>query len=328
MTRKIKWGILGLGNIATQFASDLRLVKEAELYAVASRSKDRGIAFAEKFGAQLVFKSYEDLVSSDVDVVYIATPHSCHYEHTLLCLEAKKPVLVEKPFAINSKQAKHMAATAKTNGVFLMEAFWTKFLPQYRKVIELLNAGAIGHVTWMQGDFGFKAADPVPARLWDPLLGGGALLDIGIYPLFMAQSLFGKPEDIQVSITPFPSGTDQQCGVMLRHKNNVLSMLSSTFAADTPIEFTIAGTKGVIRLSTRFYDATSRVMLTTPESGTTEIEVYREDGMGYQFEAQHVTDCLIKNLTESPVHTLQDSLDLMETLDLIRAKAGIRYVAD
>lgn len=328
MTEKVRWGILGCGKIAAKFASDLRLVKDAMLVAVASRDGEKAAEFGRTYGAQLVFDNYEALVSSAIDVVYVATPHSFHHAHTMLCLNARKSVLCEKPFAMNRMQAQEMFQTAKSNGVFVMEAFWSKFLPQYRKVIELINGGAIGRISFIQADFGFRAPEPVPARLWDPLLGGGSILDIGIYPVFLAQSLLGKPEEVKASVTLYPSGVDQQCVIAMKHKSGALSSLSSTFSVDTPVQAVIAGTEGRIELRNRFHNATAQVFLAKDRDSLQEVEVYREDGYGYQFEAQHVTDCLVNKLTESPVHTYQDTLDLMETLDRIRAACGISYPED
>lgn len=328
MADKIKWGILGCGKIAAKFAGDLRMVKDAVLTAVAARDHDRALEFAKTFGAERAFDNYEALASSDVDVIYIATPHTFHYPHTLLCLSHKKAVLCEKPFAMNIRQARHMIETARKQDVFVMEAFWTKFLPQYKKVIELINEGAIGSISWVQADFGFRAPDPVPARLWDPLLGGGALLDIGIYPVFLAQSLLGTPEDISATVTRYPSGVDQQAVVAFRHKGGALSALSCSLSSDTPVHAVIAGTEGRIELHDRFHNATSRVFLSKNREALREVEVYREDGYGYQFEAQHVTDCLMRNLKESPVLLHQDTLDLIETLDRIREVALISYPDD
>ncbi|HMG93829.1 MAG TPA: Gfo/Idh/MocA family oxidoreductase, partial [Chryseolinea sp.] len=194
--QKIRWGILGCGKIARKFAADLKLVKDAALVAVASRDEQRAKEFSEAYNAQIAFNSYEALVSSDkIDAIYIATPHGFHHEHALICLNHKKAVLCEKALALNSWQVKEMIETSKTNKVFLMEAFWTKFLPQYQAVNDLINQGAIGKLKLIQADFGFLAETPTPQRLYDPKLGGGALLDIGIYPVFLALSLLGRPDD-------------------------------------------------------------------------------------------------------------------------------------
>lgn len=329
MAEKIRWGILGCGNIAKKFAADLPRVREAELVAVASRDEQRAKDFAEQFGASQFYTDYEDLVRSSVDVIYIATPHGFHYEHVMLCLKYRKAVLCEKAFAINYRQASEMINYAREHNIFIMEAFWSKFLPQYKKVIELLDGGVIGDIRWFQADFGFKAADPMPQRLYDPLLGGGALLDIGIYPVFFAQSLFGKPLQISASMTPYPSGVDEQICMSLVHPQNIISSLTGTFAVETPVQAVISGTLGRIEIRNRFHNPASTIWLVLGKDGKPEEqEVYREDGSGYQFEAQHVTDCLLRGVTESPVMTHQDTLDLMETLDAIRKACGIHYDAD
>jgi predicted dehydrogenase len=327
--RNIRWGILGGGKIANKFANDLKLVEGATLTAIASRDKVRGSEFANKFSIPTVFDSYEAMVASnDVDVIYVATPHGLHHEHTLLCLNHGKAVLCEKAFALNARHAREMIEVARAKKVFLMEAFWTKFLPQYQKVQEIIAAGTLGDLRWVQADFGFKAPDPPAQRLYDPALGGGSLLDVGIYPVFLALSLLGKPKGIQASIVPYDTGVDEQCAVTFTYPNNVVAVLSASFAVDTPVEAVIAGTKARIQWRNRFHNAIGKIELVDENNNAMPIEVYRESGYGYQFEARHVSDCLRKGLTESPVMSHQDTLDLMETLDRIRAVAGIRYSVD
>ncbi|HZI23732.1 MAG TPA: Gfo/Idh/MocA family oxidoreductase, partial [Chryseolinea sp.] len=217
MSRKIRWGILGCGNIANKFADDLRWVDDAELMAVASRDQAKAIEFSKRHNSKLSFGSYEDLVASpEVDVVYVATPHGLHREHALLCIQHKKAVLCEKAFALNSFDANVMIDAAKKNQVFIMEAFWTKFIPQFQKVVSLIQSGAIGEIKLIQADFGFKASTPPAPRLYEPHLGGGALLDIGIYPVFLAISLLGRPVDIFATMKPFPTGVDQQIAIVLK----------------------------------------------------------------------------------------------------------------
>jgi predicted dehydrogenase len=328
MSKKIRWGILGCGKIANKLAADLKLVADAELVAVGGRDEARASAFAGTFGVQFVFNSYESLVASPaVDVIYVATPHGFHYEHVMLCLKHKKAVLCEKAFALNTRQLKEMIHYARQQKVFLMEAFWTKFLPQYQEVMRMISAGTIGDIKLIQADFGFKAPEPKAQRLYDPLLGGGSLLDIGIYPVFIAQAILGKPVAIQAMITPFDTGVDEQCVVTMKFANGALAVLSSTFAADTPVEAMIAGTNGRIHMRTRFHNPTGVIELVNKDE-VKEIEVVREDGFGYQFEARHVGECLRQGLTESPVMRHDDSLLLMNTLDRIREVAGITYAAD
>lgn len=328
MSETVRWGILGCGKIAKKFAADLRLVKEASLVAVGSLDEARGKEFAELYGVPNVYNTYEDLVASKVDVIYVATPHGFHHKNVMLCLSHNKAVLCEKAFALNSWQAREMVDEARARKVFLMEAFWSKFLPQYKKVIELINQGVLGDIRWLQADFGFKAPEPHAQRLWDPLLGGGALLDIGIYPVFLAQSLLGKPNNISAVMTPYPSGVDEQCSITMTHPGGAISSLSCSFAVDTPIQAVISGTEGRIELHNRFHNAAAQLYLALGKEELKEQSVYREDGNGYQFEAQHVTDCMLKGMTESEVMTHQDTLDLMETLDAIRKVCGIRYDVD
>lgn len=326
---KIRWGILGCGRIAIKFADDLKLVKDAELVAVAARDDARATAFGGKYGAQFIFNNYEDLAKSPaVDVIYIATPHGYHYDHVMLCLRHKKAVLCEKAFALNSKQLKEMIAFAKAQGVFLMEAFWTKFLPQYQEVMRLVRENAIGEIKMIQADFGFKAPEPKAQRLYDPELGGGSLLDIGIYPIFLALSIAGKPTEIHAMITPYETGVDEQCVMTMKFNNGALAVLSSTFAVDTPVEVMIAGTYGRIHIRNKFYSAMGTVEIISGDDSVKKVEVFREHGLGYQFEARHVGECLRKGLTESPVMSHADSLLLMETLDRTRKTAGIKYKVD
>ena len=326
---KIRWGILGCGKIANKFASDLRLVKDAELTAVASRDHARAIEFSALYGSRLAFNSYEALVTCEqVDVIYVATPHGFHHEHALLCLNHKKAVLCEKAFALNSRQVKEMVDASRKNKIFLMEAFWTKFLPQYEKVIEVVQSGEIGELKMIQADFGFRAPDPTPQRLYDPKLGGGALLDIGIYPVFLAISLLGRPDDVTAAMKPYPSGVDEQIAITLKFGKGELAVLSATFVADTPVEATIIGTKGYIRMNDRFHNPVSNLEIVKDKNPAQPMPVFKEEGYGYQFQARHVSECLRSGVIESPVMTLADSILLMETLDRVRQKCGIKYDVD
>jgi len=326
---KIRWGILGCGKIAHKFASDLRLVDDAELIAVASRDHLRADDFARQHGAVLSFPSYEALVTCEkVDVIYVATPHGFHHEHTLLCLNHGKAVLCEKAFALNSWQVREMIDAAKRNNVFLMEAFWTKFIPQYKKTVEIIESGELGELRIIQADFGFRATEPKPQRIYDPQLGGGALLDIGIYPVFLAVSLLGRPIEVKAVMTPYPTGVDEQIAITLKFPNDALAILSASFSTDTPVEATIMGTGGYLRMRDRFYNPVSTIEVVKDRTPPMPIETHREGGFGYQFQARHVSECLRNNLIESPVMSHADSLLLMDTLDRIRETCGIKYEAD
>lgn len=328
-TKTIRWGILGCGKIAIKFASDLRLTEGAVLAAVGARDADRASAFAATYGAGKAFDSYEALVAcADVDAIYIATPHGLHHEHALLCIRHGKAVLCEKALALNTRQVREMIDAAKAKQVFLMEAFWTKFLPQYRKVLEIIRDGTIGEIRMIQADFGFCAPQPPAQRLYDPFLGGGALLDIGIYPVFLAVSLLGRPVDIQAIMDPYDTGVDKQIAMNMRFDSGALAVLSASFAVETPVEAVIMGTRGYVRMKNRFHNATCELELALGKDKPQPIPVEREDGFGYQFEARHVSQCLRDGLTESPVMRFNDSLLLIETLDRVRERCGIRYAAD
>src|SRR3954469_20100984 len=330
MAQTIRWGILGCGRIARKFASDLRLVQDAELLAVASRNIETAQTFAKEFPAKHVHNNYEALVkNNEVDVIYVATPHSHHYEHTILCLENNKAVLCEKAFAVNAEQAKKMITLAQDTKVFLMEALWTKFLPHYNKMQEMIRDGMIGAVKSVLVNFGFKPQPPVPQRLFDPALAGGAMLDIGIYNVFIALSVLGKPDTVHAVMAPASTGVDEQCSVILGYNSGAIAHLFSTFSSNLATEADICGNNGRIRLAHRFYAPESKIEYYPDTASSCEIiPVEREEGWGYQYEARHVGECLRNNITESPVMTFKDSILLMETLDSIRQKAGIHYDVD
>ncbi|HEY8931557.1 MAG TPA: Gfo/Idh/MocA family oxidoreductase [Mucilaginibacter sp.] len=326
----IRWGILGAGRIARKFAADLKLVDGAELIAVGSRTQSSANDFGNEFGVKYRHDGYDALVTNaEVDVIYIATPHNLHYENTLLCLRHGKAVLCEKPFAMNARQAQVMIDMARERNLFLMEALWTKFHPHYNKLHELTAQGMLGDIRSVLINFGFKPAEPVPARLFDPALGGGTLMDIGIYNVFMAMSILGKPDSIEASMTPTPEGVDKQCAILFKYNNGAVAQLFSTFEANLATEADIAGTHGRIRLISRFYEPSATIEYYPKYPDSKEIiPVEKENGFGYQYEARHVTQCLQQGLAESPVVSFADTLLLMETLDEIRRIAGIRYAAD
>lgn len=330
MATMIRWGVLGSGHIARKFATDLLLVKDARLVAVGSRTLANAQAFAADFRVDHIHDSYEALAANpEVDVVYIATPHSRHYADTLLCLQHGKAVLCEKPFALNVQQSKAMIDMARDKKLFLMEALWSKFLPQYDRLQSLLLSGKVGTVKSVLANFGFRPLQPVSPRLYDPALGGGALMDIGLYTVFLAMSVLGRPDTIEASMTPALTGVDEQCAVLFKYKDGSMAQLFSTFATDLSTEADICGTLGRIRLTNRFFDPTARIEWYPGKLDTCEvIAVEKEEGFGYQYEARHVTECLQQGLTESPIMRFEDTLVLMETLDAIRKVAGIAYAVD
>ena len=330
MSRIIKWGILGCGKIARKFAADLTLVKDAKLVAVGAREQEIATIFAKEFAVSNVHGNYESLVKdAEVDVIYVATPHALHHEHVILCLTNNKAVLCEKAFSINLREAKEMVALARSKNIFLMEAFWTRFLPHYQKVKDLIAQGNVGNIKYIYAEFGFKPTPPISQRIYDPTLGGGSLLDIGVYPVFLALDVLGKPDQIHATMITSATGADQQCSIQFKYQHGAIANLFSTFNTNLATGADIAGDLGRLRLTHRFHGPTTQLeyypgIIDTKQ----EIEFEKAIGNGYEYEAKHVTECLQKGLTESPIRKLDNTLLLMETLDEIRRLAGITYPAD
>lgn len=328
--RKIRWGILGCGRIARKFAADLRLVDDAILIAAGSRSLESVKAFAEEFPLQYEYASYLELVKNpEIDVIYVASPHAQHHEHTLLCLNHGKAVLCEKAFALNEKDAKEMIDLARTKKIFLMEALWTKFMPHYELLMQWIRDGKLGSIQNLSINFGFAPTPPVPARLLDPALGGGSLLDIGIYNVFMAISILGVPDSIEASMTPAATGVDEQCAILFKYKSGAMAQLLSSFSTNLPTEADIAGREGRIRLTHRFYEPSTTIEYYPGRVDSKQVIPFsKEPGWGYHYEIKHVNHCLRQGLTESPIMSHTDTLTLIRLLDQIRAIAGIKYETD
>jgi predicted dehydrogenase len=305
-------------------------VRDAELIAVGAREQATADAFVKDFPAKYAHNSYEALVNNpEVDVIYMATPHGLHHEHVMLCLKHKKAVLCEKGFAINYKQAKEMLDYARVQNTFIMEAFWTRFLPHYLTMKEILVQGKVGNIKYINAEFGFKPTPPFAPRIYDPSLGGGSLLDIGVYPIFLALDLLGKPDQIDAVMTPATTGVDDQCSIRFQYHSGAIAHLFSSFASNLATGADIAGDAGRIRFTHRFHGPTAQLEYYPTTVDTREVISYEPaKGNGYEYEAQHVTECIQKNLTESPVMTHAKTLLMMEVLDIIRAKAGIHYPAD
>ncbi|MGL4632403.1 MAG: Gfo/Idh/MocA family protein [Leadbetterella sp.] len=321
--KKIKWGIIGAGNIASKFASDLRVVPDAELVAIASTSIERANAFAEKFQIPHAFGTYEGIFDAKPDVIYVASWHPKHKDHTLLCLENGVATLCEKPFGMNFDEVQIMLKKAKEKGIFLMEALWSRFHPTFLQAEKWLSEKIIGNPTTFHADFGFKAEYDPKSRLFDPIKGGGALLDIGIYPAFFAYYFFGYPLEIFATHTPAPSGTDDTTTFIFKHEDNITSSLNCTVSATTNCEATIYGEKGKITIHSRFHE-THKISYELLD-GTREEMHFPRETHGYEFEAAHVNLCLQKGLLESPMMNHKNSQDLIRILDTIAQEAGIKY---
>jgi predicted dehydrogenase len=325
--KTIRWGILGCGKIARKFASDLQFVKNAQLIAVAAREQANADVFAKEFKVPVALGNYKALVSNaEVDVIYVATPHSHHYEHVKLCLKHRKAVLCEKAFTINLREATELVEIARREKVFLMEAFWTRFLPHYLKAKEMIASGKIGTIKYINAEFGFKPTPPIAPRMFDPALGGGSLLDVGVYPVFLALDILGKPDQIHAAMVAASSGVDDQCSIQFKYNNGAMANLFSSFASNLATGADIAGDQGRLRITHRFHGPTTQLEYYPGVVDSRElIDFEKAKGYGYEYEAQHVTDCLQKGLSESPIRTLDDTLLLMEVTDQIRLKAGIHY---
>jgi len=325
MKKKYNWAILGCGHIATKFAKDLALLPNAKLYAAASRNLQKAKDFAADYGFEVPYGSYEEMVNDPkVDVVYIATPHSFHHEHTLLCLNHKKAVLCEKAFAMNSAEVEEMLECAKNNNTFLMEAFWTMFQPSFQKAMEIISSGELGKLKIVRSDFAFNAPFDENKRLYNTKLGGGSLLDIGIYPVFAAVASLGIPETIKTFADFSPTGSEESINILFQYNDGEMASLTSSFASFSPIQTEYLCEKGYLILNPKWFTPTD---ITIWKEGGEEVKIDStlREGSGYQYEAAHVMECLDKGLLESPKMTWQLSLDLMKMLDRIRIDAGVFF---
>ncbi len=325
MGKIYNWAILGCGKIARKFSSDLKLLQNANLYATASRDLKKAQDFAAEFGFEKAYGSYgEMLADENVDVVYIATPHSFHHRQALMCLEKKKAVLCEKAFAMNRNEAQEMVDAARRNNAFLMEAFWTMFQPGYLKTMEILKSGELGKLKIVRSEFAFNGPYDPKNRLYNISLGGSSLLDVGIYPVFAALTSLGKPKTIKTFADFSPTNSEESISVLFKYPGGEMANLTSSFAAWSPVQTEFWCEKGYIQLSPRWFTPTN---VTVWRAGG-DVSVYDSghvSGWGYQYEAEHVMNCLDQGKIESDRMTWQLSLDLMETLDRIRIDAGIFF---
>ena len=318
----IRWGILGTGAIANTFATALASLDDAVLQAVGSRAPATADRFADKHGIPTRHASYEALASDpEVDVVYIATLNALHQENCLLCIENGKAVLCEKPFTVNRSHAAAVFAAAQEKKVFIMEAMWTRFIPALQQALAWIDGGAIGKVRMVQANFGFR--DDAPP-LFDPALGGGSLLDVGIYPITLAHMAFGKqPAQIRSLATVGERGVDEQATYLLGYDGGGLALLGSAIQTNTPYEGYIMGTDGMITLHDSFWNA-EKVSLARPGKAP-EVKEFPHPCNGYEHEAREVHRCLREGRLESDTMPHQTTLDILETMDHIRLQWGLRY---
>jgi len=319
----VRWGIIGLGKIANKFASALANVDGSTLYAVASKTESSAEQFAQKHNASVFYDDYLKLVEDpNVDVVYIATPHAFHKEHTLLCLSKGKPVLCEKPLAHKLENVKQMLQASKKSNTFLMEAMWTRFLPPINKTLELIHGGHIGQLTSIEADFGFNSPFNENGRLYDMSLGGGSLMDVGVYPLFLALTILGRPKDIHASAVLSSTGADISCDIELVY-NTAKAFLKSSIVEDTKKEAISIETEEQIRIHSPWYHPTS-ILLEKKDGSKQEFD-FGYKGNGFEMQIKEVQDCLASGKIESTKMSHQFSLMQSEVLDVICSQCKIVY---
>ncbi|GAB2621060.1 Gfo/Idh/MocA family oxidoreductase [Streptomyces capparidis] len=323
----IRWGILATGGIAAAFTEDLRLLPDAEVVAVGSRSAESAHRFAKTHGIPRAHGSWAELAADpEVDVVYVATPHSAHHAATELLLRAGKAVLCEKPFTLNTRQARELTALADERGLFLMEAMWTRVNPVIRRMAELIADGAVGEVRAVHADFGFAAPAEATHRLRDPHQGGGALLDLGVYPVSFAHFVLGAPAHIAAWARLSPQGVDENTGILLGYDSGAVATLTCSIVAGTPVVAAVSGTAGRIELPHGFFHPDGFVLHRLGrEPEHVRVPGGEESGNGYTHEAVEVMRCLRAGRTQSPLVPLADTLAVMETLDAVRERIGVRY---
>ncbi|MBU3821571.1 Gfo/Idh/MocA family oxidoreductase [Flavobacteriaceae bacterium XHP0103] len=323
--KKIKWGIIGLGGIAHKFANDLITIEDAELYAVASRSQEKADEFAQQYGATKAYASYEDLANDpNIEAVYIATPHALHKDNALMCLEKDIAVLGEKPFAMNAQEVDEMIAKAKEKNVLLMEALWTYFLPHYQYVLKELENKTYGNILKIESDFGFTMPYDTDKRLFNKSMGGGSLLDIGIYPIFSSLSTLGMPNSIEAKADFFENGTDSSCDMIFSYDNDIKSYLKSTIKEVTPTEAIFYCENGTIKINREFHIPTTVTIIANGEQRTIDFG-YNPDIFGYRYEAVHFNQLLRAGKTESDIMTFDFSKKLIKLLDDVREIINLEY---
>jgi len=325
MAKKIyNWGILGPGRIAKKFAAALSLTTDSRLYGVASRDISRAADFARTYKAEICYGDYLSLIRDPlVDVLYIATPHAYHYELAKACLENNKPVLSEKPLTLDAYETRNLAALSGQKQVFLMEALWTRFIPMTESILENIHKGVLGELRYVKADFGFPAPFDPAGRLFNPALGGGSLLDVGIYPLFLCTLLLGTPETIKAVGRLSEGQIDLDCQALLQYPGGQTAYIGSSIHFQMPITAEITGTKGQIRIPCPWYK-NDQYQIKTAEKDWETIQLPPLTN-GFEYEIKEVTSSLAKGLIQSARWPVAASLQLACLLDEIKSQLGVRY---
>jgi predicted dehydrogenase len=319
----IRWGILGAGGIAGSFADDVNAHTRAQLVAVGSRNRDRSSRFATAHGVPTTHLGYRDLVEDpQVDAVYVATPHSEHRDQALLAIGAGKHVLVEKAFTRNTAEAEEVFAAARAAGVFVMEAMWTRFLPHVAALHQIVSAGEIGDIVNISADHGQRFRYDPASRLFDPALAGGALLDLGVYPISFAHDFLGVPDAVHAVGQLTDTGVDGQVSAVLSYGAQAQATLSTTLWSRTPTRAHISGTEGHIQVEGNFYAPTS---FTVSRNDGARWSFDRPAARGLQYEAAEVARCVAAGRTQSERMTWDHTLDVLRTMDEVRRQIGLVY---
>lgn len=317
------WGILGPGGIARAFAKDLTLLEGHTIGAVGSRSLANAQSFADEFGGT-AYGSYEELVNdSTIDAIYVATPHPAHHDNVILALNAGQPVLCEKPFAVNAQEAQAMVDAASRNNVALMEAMWARFLPHYAKVREIVASGVLGPILSIHADHGQRLADQNIPRLVEPNLAGGALLDLGIYPISFAHMILGNPLSIKSTAVMTDKGVDAQTSMIFTYDNGAQSILTTTMIEQTPCRAVVAGLNGWLEIDRTFYNPASMRVVLNDGSITQYPSQY--SGHGLREQAEIFKQLVQSGKFESEILSWQDTVDIMKTMDTVREQIGLKY---
>ena len=317
MANELRWGIIGTGRIAHAFATGLRDSRTGCLHGVGSRSLSAAEGFGREFEVCRCYPTYQGLLDDpEIDVVYVATPNSLHLEHSLLALNAGKPVLCEKPFTVNAQESSQLISEARKQGLFLMEAMWTRFFPIMLRLREMIQAGEIGDLCLIEADFGFRSTPEEEPLLYNPSFGGGSLMDVGVYGVSLVSMFLGKPSESVSSAKIGPTGIDEQCAAILSYDQGQIGIVRSTLLADTPQEATFIGNKGRIRIESPFW-CPAAMILSREEGEAQRIEL-PYSGNGYHYEADEVGHCLLEGRLESRHMPLDESLQIVATMDDIR----------
>ena len=322
MAESIAWGIIGLGKIATKFANDLKLVEGCHLAGVASRNLEKAKSFAEANKAKSYYGAYQQLFDDpNIDIIYVATPHNSHMNYGIQAMNAGKHVLCEKPLAVNKHQVEDMINCSKSNKVFLMEAFWTRFNPTMQRVMKHIANGDIGEVNYINADFCFYKEAPIDSRMYNMELAGGSLLDVGVYPIFLAYQILGYPIKIQSSAIFHETGADLQTSSVFSYKNGLAS-LSSGFASKSDMVAKIYGTSGSIMIDAPWHHSCRYTLIKNGEPDFFDLPL---KGMGFTYEIEECRQCILANKLESEQWSHKNSLDLISISDEIRSQIGLKY---